>query len=98
MGERKRFSASFKAQVALEAIRNNDTISQLSVRYGVHPTQIQNWKVALERQAEGIFGKGRIPAEDDEEKLSELERKVGQLIIENDFLKKNFVASRKKNG
>ncbi len=94
---RKKFSSSFKAQVALEAIKSNETIAQLSIRYGVHPTQIQAWKAALEKQAESIFSKGKSFPENDETQLAELERKIGQLTVENDFLKKNVTAYRKRN-
>ncbi len=94
---RKKFTSSFKAQVALEAIKNNETIAQLSVRYGVHPTQIQTWKAALEKQAESIFSNGKNPLENEEKHKAELERKIGQLTIENDFLKKNITAYHKKN-
>lgn len=95
---RKKYGAKFKAQVALEAIKNNATTSELSNRHGVHPTQIQVWKVTLEKQAETIFSQGGNVAGIDEKHLAELERKIGQLTIENDFLKKNFVAYQKKSG
>lgn len=95
---RKKFGAKFKAQVALEAVKNTATTAELSNRHGVHPTQIQVWKVTLERQAETIFSSGNKTTEIDEKRLSELERKIGQLTVENDFLKKNFTAYQKKNG
>ena len=95
---RKKYSTKFKAQVALEAIKNNATTAELSSRHGVHPTQIQVWKTALEKQAEIVFSQSSSIAEKDEKHLAELERKIGQLTIENDFLKKNFVSYQKKRG
>ena len=94
---RKTYGTKFKAQVALEAIRNNATAAELSSRHGVHPTQIQVWKATLEKQAEAVFSQGKPPALIDEKRLAELERKIGQLTIENDFLKKNVSAYLKKS-
>ena len=93
---RKQYGARFKAQVALEAIKNNATQAELSSRHGVHPTQIQVWKATLEKQADSIFAKGNNTAAIDDKRLAELERKIGQLTIENDFLKKNVTAYLKK--
>ena len=87
---RKIYGAKFKAHVALEAVKNNATTAELSNKHGVHPTQIQVWKATLEKQAETVFSQGKSLDVTDEKRLAELERKVGQLTIENDFLKKNF--------
>jgi transposase len=94
---RKKFGSKFKAQVALEAVRNNATTAELSSRHGVHPTQIQAWKAMLEKQAETVFSAGKPAALIDEKRLAELERKIGQLTIENDFLKKNVSAYLEKS-
>jgi transposase-like protein len=95
---RKKYGARFKAQVALDAIRNNATTAELSNRHGVHPTQIQVWKTTLEKQADSVFLKDNTAQEIDGKNVAELERKIGQLTIENDFLKKNFSAYQKKSG
>ncbi len=92
---RKKFSAKFKAQVALEAVKNTLTIAELSKRYGVHPTQIQKWKAELVDRSEGVFLKGKQMDETSEEHIAALERKIGQLAVENDFLKKNLVKYHK---
>ena len=55
---RKKFSPEFKTQVAIEAIKNNATIAELSSRYGVHPTQIQVWKTEALANLKCIFQKG----------------------------------------
>lgn len=94
---RKTYGAKFKAKVALEAVRNNSTTAELSSRHEVHPTQIQVWKATLEKQAETLFSQGKPSALVDEKRLAELERKIGQLTIENDFLKKNVSVYLKKS-
>lgn len=64
----------------------------------MHPTQIQNWKSSLISGSEVVFSKGSLSDDDDNEKrFAELERKIGQLTIENDYLKKNWVRYNKKN-
>lgn len=97
---RKKFSPSIKAKVALEAIKNEATITDLSQKYEVHPTQIKDWKNELLAQAENIFlRKNKIRGPNDLEKYVEaLERKAGQQAIEIDFLKKNLEIYPKKNG
>ena len=57
-GRRKR-SPAFKAKVALEALKGQDTVAQLAARYVVHPGQIQSWKKAITEGASGVFGNGK---------------------------------------
>lgn len=96
---RKKFSAKQKAQIALEALKNDTTIHEISQRHGVHPTQISNWKLNLITNSEMIFSKVSTATESiDESRIAELERKIGQLTVENDFLKKNWVSYTKKSG
>lgn len=88
-GVRRRHSAAFKAKVALEAVRQEKTISQLSGEYGVHPNQITQWKKKLLADMPDIFsGKRKKKARADEELQSELYRQIGQLKVELDWLKK----------
>lgn len=87
---RKRFGAGFKARVAIEVLKNNMTIAELSSKHGVHPTQIQAWKSELITRSEDVFSKKDKKYMLNEKRLAELERKIGQLTIENDFLKKNL--------
>jgi len=93
----KRYSASFKAKVALEAIKGNAAIAELASRFEVHPTQIQQWKAIALKNMEAVFAKPADSSGDNDKHVAQLERKVGQLTIENDFLKKNFTAYRKKS-
>ena len=94
---RKKYSASFKAQVALEAVKDDATIAELSKKYGVHPTQIQVWKNELVSRSESLFLKNNQCEEGSESRLAELERKIGQLTVENDFLKKGLSKYPKRN-
>jgi len=95
---RKKFSAKFKAQVALEVIQNEITLAELSKKYGVHPTQIKEWKAALITQAETIFERKSDAPSGNNGYVEALERKAGQQAIEIDFLKKNLTVYHKKNG
>jgi len=95
---RKKHSASFKAKVALETLKNDMTIAELAQKYGIHPTQINRWKTDLLRKAEVIFQQGNKIDKADDQYVAALERKAGQLAIEVDFLKKNLNVYHKKNG
>ena len=86
---RKSYSAAFKAKVALEAIKQEKTISQLSSEYGVHANQINQWRKRLLEELPEIFYKKRKKKEKDAEDLQdELYRQIGQLKVELDWLKK----------
>ncbi|TLD43570.1 MAG: Mobile element protein [Candidatus Jettenia ecosi] len=87
---RKSFNSEFMAKVALEAIRGEKTIAELSSEYEVHRTQIVNWrKRALEGMVEIFQGKGEKLRE--EKVIDELYRQIGQLKVENEWLKKKSV-------
>ena len=82
---RRNHSPAFKAKVALEAIKGEQTLVELSERFQVHPNQITQWKKKLLEEAPEVFasGKNRSPEEPD---VKELHAKIGQLAVENDFL------------
>jgi transposase len=95
---RKKFSAEFKAEMALEFMSDELTIAQLSSKYGVHPTQIKEWKTTLIAGAKELFArKGNEDRETNKGYVEALERKAGQLAMEIDFLKKNLTTYQKKN-
>jgi transposase len=86
--KRRIFSASEKFKVALEAIKEKLTQAEISSKYQIHSTQINAWKKqALEYLAAAFSNKLNV-THDYEERLAELYRQIGQLKVENDFLKK----------
>lgn len=86
----KVYTAEFKAKVALEAIRGDLTINELSSKYGIHSTQINRWKSqALACIKTGFTGKQEKAHQSDRKLIDELYRQIGQLTCENDFLKKS---------
>ncbi len=86
---RKKFGANFKVQVALECLKNELTLAEIAAKYGVHPTQIKDWKNIIISQAQSLFAKkGKVVDDDQSSYIEALERKAGQLAIEVDFLKK----------
>ncbi len=84
--KRKRHAPAFKAKVALAALKNEETIAELSQRFGVHPTMITSWKRALTDGATDIFDKGNKSRKEAEGQIDELHRHIGQLKVERDFL------------
>jgi len=88
-GKRKRYSAEFKARVALEALRGELTVSQLATKHGVHQTMIGEWKrQALDGLATVFSGKADAREGMREEDVEKLHAKIGQLVVERDFLAK----------
>lgn len=94
--KRATHSATKKAQVALEAIRGELTIPEIVQKYGVHPTMVHRWKKELLGNASEVFESG--VAENEKQNVSQLEQKVGQLLMENDFLKKSWNFAQKNRG
>lgn len=91
MAKRRNFSPEFKAKVALAAIRGDGTVAELAAQFKVHPNMITKWKrEALEGMKE-TFSSGNSHAKrDHEEEVKRLQAKVGELVIERDFLAKAF--------
>ena len=87
MKKRKDQSPEFKSKVALEAIRDEMTLAELSKKYGVHPTQIGTWKrAAIENMATAFTRKGSVPEPVSAADVDKLHFKIGQLVVERDFL------------
>ena len=89
--KRRRHSDEFKAKVALEAVKGFQTLSELSSKFGIHPTAIAHWKRQLVEGASGVFsrGDGRI-AKKEEDITAPLYEQIGRLKMEVDWLKKKL--------
>ena len=81
---RRNHSPAFKAKVALDALKGEQTITELSQRYEVHPNLITEWKKQLLEHAADVFSKNGGANEDSG--IRDLHAKIGQLAMENDFL------------
>ena len=89
---RKKHSKELKARIALDAIKGQETMSELASEYGVHANQISRWKKQLLDAAPDIFTRGKDKeAENKEVEQDRLYKKVGQLQVEVDWLKKRQV-------
>jgi transposase len=87
MKKRKKYTSGFKTKVVLEALQERETIQEIAKKYELHPTQVSNWKSQFLAEAADVFEKG-VTKSDDEKEKAELFKKVGQLQMEVDFLKK----------
>jgi len=89
--KRRTFNSEFKARVALEASRGIKTINEIAVENEVHPVQVSHWKKELVESAPELFESGASNRQDEkaaEKERAQLERKIGQLTIEVDWLRK----------
>jgi transposase-like protein len=90
---RRKFTSSFKAKVAIEALQEKLTLHQLASKYEVHANQISQWKRQFLDNASSIFeqeNKSREQQEALEAEQEKLYKKIGRLQVENDFLKKSL--------
>lgn len=86
---RRKFSAAFKAKVVLEAIKGQQTMAELAKKFEVNQVMIARWKSEFIGNMESVFEKGGKP-EDPDVDSQELYAQIGQLKVENEFLKKSF--------
>ena len=93
MGDiRKKYDAALKAKIALEAVKGDKTIREISSIYGVHSSQIMKWKKQLLEELPSIFSDKRAKTEKEREDLeAELYRQIGQLKVELEWLKKKSI-------
>ncbi len=87
MKKRRTYSSGFKTKVVLEVLQERETVQAIGRKYEIHPSQLSSWKRHFLSGARTVFEKGVSKTEDDKEKEA-LFKKVGQLQLENDFLKK----------
>jgi transposase len=92
-GKRKRYSADFKAKVAFEALRGELTTAQLASKHGIHQTMVGEWKRQAVEGLAGVFSDrsaAQETAKSSEAEVEKLHAKIGQLLVERDFLAKAF--------
>jgi transposase len=87
--KRQKHSGAFKAKVAIEALQERETLSELSKKYEIHPNQIARWKKEFLERASQLFEKTASEKKEDPD-LDKLYAKIGQLEMEREFLKKNL--------
>ena len=87
---KRKFSKSFKVKVAIEALKERQTLSELAARFELHPNQISQWKREFLDNAEEAFNGTGNDKKDLDKQMSELYQKIGKLEVENDFLKKSL--------
>lgn len=87
---RRKFTAEFKTKVAIEAIKERYTLSELANRFELHPNQISMWKHEFLDKSSQVFEKNRKKSKEETVDIEQLYSKIGKLEVERDFLKKNL--------
>ena len=90
--KRRRFTAEFKARVALEALRERDSVQAIAARHELHPNQVSAWKRQAVDAVPDAFGKARRRklAREHEAKIHDLHAKIGELTVERDFFRRGL--------
>jgi transposase len=90
---RRKFTSEFKKKVVLEALKERSSIQEIAAKYEIHPQQITDWKRHFVDNSDSVFDRANKADQDttDQQKLIELlYSQIGQLKVENDFLKKKL--------
>jgi transposase len=91
MRSKRKFSAEFKAKVALEAIREQNTVSEIAAKHQLHPNQISQWKKQFLDNSAAAFESDKEDAVSDHEaEMAKLYEQIGKLQVANEFLKKKL--------
>ncbi len=88
--KRKQYTSNFKAKVAIEALKEKETLAELSKRFEVHPTMIGKWKQDFLSRAASVFEKSAESESEEQIDPDQLYAKIGRLELENEFLKKSL--------
>jgi len=88
--KKKKYGKEFKARVALEAIKGEKTIAQISSEYEVHSNMVTKWKKQLKENVANIFIRKNEQEPDAERKIDNLYKEIGRIQVENAWLKKNL--------
>jgi transposase-like protein len=86
--KRKRYTGACKAKVGLEALMGVKTVGQIAREYQVHPVQVTQWKGIIRDHLPELFEPAQAAGEDQQELITQLHEKIGQLTVEVDWLKK----------
>ena len=86
--KRRNHTSTFKAKVAVAALKGERTLAELAEQFDVHPNQIQEWKKRLVDGADDVFGGHTVATQHNHQEVEKLHAKIGQLAMENDFLSK----------
>ena len=87
---RRTHTATFKAKVALAALKGDKILAELAEQFGVHPNQITDWKTRLQEGAVGVFGEDKAEPEAKVD-VTRMQAKIGELTLANDFLETALV-------
>ena len=95
---RRKHTAKFKSQVALAALKGDKTVSEIASDFGVNPSQVHLWKSDVANNIDSLFANSSKADKSAEASILDLERKVGQLTMDNDFLKKSYQSYQSRRG
>ena len=87
---RRKFTSEFKTKVAIEALKERYSLSELAERFELHPNQISQWKQEFLEKSKDVFDKKLTKSKEEEVDLDKLYAKIGKLEMERDYLKKNL--------
>lgn len=87
---RRKFTSEFKSKVAIEALKERYSLSELAERFELHPNQISQWKLEFLEKSKDVFDKKTTKIDQSPVDIEKLYAKIGQLEVERDYLKKNL--------
>jgi transposase len=87
---RRKFTSEFKSKVAIEALKERYSLSELAERFELHPNQISQWKQEFLEKSKDVFDKRSPKSKEEQVDLDKLYAKIGKLEVERDYLKKNL--------